>query len=294
MARILVEFPRGHAWLSGTPAWLTAVPARDKLMRLRALATECASILTSLRTMDSKLRQLLTELVGGSKTDTCTLLGLIDRMREQYERAARELKAKREEIDRLLSDPEVQTTIKPADVAAAYRAKKTENYFEHVVFAELPPKTPTQRTALIEHLNELRRKYADALADYNTYAPLAAKDWQSSAERLQAEARIAQAVERLIPAIRDYKAGKISEAEFNAKVEKEVLDAAADIAKIVQEWATKKNANAQKALEALSTMESVRSSIKAHLRECPELKAKYNVIDKPEGWDEWLKQVGLA
>ena len=294
MARILIEFPRTPATFTGTPPWLKAVPARDKLVRLRALATEALSIWNDLKSWSAYLRQQLNLLINDKDTDTCTILQNIDRLYDAYVRAQRRLSEIRREIDALLADPEVQAALPESLVRESYRAKKEDYHFIGVVFSEIPPPEPTVRTEFINNLADLRSKYEQAKGDYDLYAQLAAKDWQSSAERLQVEARIAQAVERLLPAIRDYKAGKISEAEFNAKVEREVLDAAADIARIVQEWATKKNANAQKALDAQSKMTAIATKIKQLAREYPQLKAKYNVIDKPEGWEEWLKRAGLA
>ena len=294
MTRILLEFPRTPATMTGTPPWIKAVPARDKLVRLRALATEALSIWNDLKSWSAYLRHQLDLLIGDKDTDTCTILQNIDKFYSAYVRASRRLNEIRQEIDRLLADPEVQAAIPESLVRESYRAKKNDYHFLHVVFSEVPPKEPTVRTEFVNNLADLQSKYEQAKHDYDLHAQLAAKEWESSAERLQAEARIAQAVERLIPAIRDYKAGKITEVELNAKVNKEVLDAAADIAKIVQEWATKKSENAKKALDAQSKMNATATKIRQLTRECPELKAKYNVIDKPEGWDEWLRSVGLA
>jgi len=294
VARILLEFPRAPATFTGTPPWIKAVPARDKLVRLRALATEALSIWNDIKSWSAYLRRQLDLLIADAKTDTCTILQNIDRLYSAYVSAQKRLSEIRREIDALLADPEVQIALPESLVRESYRAKKEDYHFVGVMFSEIPPKEPTQRTALIEHLNKQRVEYMKALADFNTYAPLAVEDWQSSPERLQVEARIAQAVQQAIPHIKDYKAGKISEAEFDARIEAIVSDAVADIAKIVRSWAKEKNANAQKALEADEKMKAIESDIKALIRECPQLKAKYNVVDKPEGWDEWLKRVGLA
>jgi hypothetical protein len=294
MGRALVEFFVIYAEQKGTPPWLKAVPARDKLVRLRALATEALSIWNDLKSWSAYLRQQLDLLIANAKTDTCTILQNIDRLYSAYVSAQKRLNEIRQEINALLADPEVQMALPESLVRESYRAKKEDYHFVGVMFSEIPPKEPTQRTALIEHLNQQRVEYTKALADFNTYAPLAVEDWQSSPDRLQVEARIAQAVQQAIPHIRDYKAGKISEAEFDARIDAIVSDAAADIAKIIRSWAKEKNANAQRALEADEKMKAIESDIKALTRECPQLKAKYNVVDTPPGWEEWLKQVGLA
>jgi hypothetical protein len=294
MARITIEFPRTPATQTGTPPWIKAVPARDKLVRLRALATEALSIWNDLRSWSTYLRQQLNMLIGDKDTDTCTILQNIDKLYNAYVSAQKRINEIRQEINALLADPEVQMALPESLVSESYRAKKEDYHFVGVIFSNIPPKEPTVRTEFINNLADLQSKYEQAKNDYNLYAPMAAKGWESSTERLQVEARIAQAVERLIPAIRDYKAGKISEAEFDARVNKEVLDAAADIAKIVQTWATEKDENAKRALDAQSKMTAIATKIKQLTRECPQLKDKYNVIDKPEGWEEWLRKAGLT
>jgi len=277
-----MEIYAGEARASGTPAWIIAEPITNKLKQLRALAGEANTLATTVRTLSSKIAALLNHLITDSKTDTCTLLSLLDDMVTQYQAYYARLQQIRAQIDELLKDPEVQTHVKPQEVEHYYRARTESTRAILVRFSTLPPPTPLYRSAFIRAAEDAQNTINTAEEVIALNEPLIVKDFFNSSEYAEIQATIAKLIESRLDDIRALKAGKISEEEFWIRIEADIAKIVAEIMEKVERWQNRNREATTRVLKAKENKAKAEATLRAmYPRECPELKQKYNIKDRP-------------
>ena len=277
-----IEIYAGEARASGTPAWMIAEPITSKLKQLRALAGEANTLATTVRTLSSKIAALLNHLITDSKTDTCTLLSLLDDLVTQYQAHYARLQQIRAQIDELLKDPEVQTHIKPQEVEHYYKAR-TENARTTLVrFSTLPPPTPLYRSAFIRAAEDAQNTINVAEEIIAVNEPLIVTDFFNSTEYADIQATIAKLIESRLDDIKALKTGRISEAEFWVRIRADIARIVAEIMSKVRQWQNRNREAVTRVLKAKEDKAKAQATLRAmYPRECPELKQKYNIKDKP-------------
>jgi hypothetical protein len=277
-ADVVVEIARA----SGTPPWMIAEPISNKLKQLRALAGEANALATTVRTLSTKIMNLLDKIINDNTTDTCTLLQLLDPLVTQYNTYRDRLNQIRAQIDQMLQDPEVQKIISPMDVQTYYKAKNDSTRAYLIQFTNLPPDTPTIRTRYIEKIQQLRTTIEQAQAIIEQNEPLVVNDFRQSEEYAEIQALIARLIENIIPDIKNLKAGKITETEFWIKVNTQIQQLVATIRGKITTWLNRNRQALARIQSAKKDMIDAQTALNAMLKECPELKRKYNIVDKPE------------
>jgi len=266
-----------------TPPWMISEPVMNKLKQLRGLAGEAQTLATTVRTLSTKIMTLLNKIIEDNTTDTCTLLQLLDPLVAQYNTYRDRLNQIRAQIDQMLNDPEIQSIIKPTDVQSFYKAKNENTRAYLIQFANLPPETPTYRTKFIEKVQKLISTIEQAQATIEQNEPLVVNDFRQSEEYAEIQALIARLIENIIPDIKNLKAGKITEAEFWAKVNAQIQQIVATIKAKIRTWLNRNKQALARIQQAKKDMIDAQATLNAMLRNCPELKRKYNIIDTPEG-----------
>lgn len=272
----------GEARASGTPPWMIAETISTKLKQLRSLAGEANALASTVRTLSSKIMTLLNKIIEDNTTDTCTLLRLLDPLVTQYNTYRDRLNQIRAQIDQMLNDPEVQSIIKPTDVQTFYKAKNENTRAYLIQFANLPPDMPTIRARYIEKIQQLRTTIEQAQAIIEVNEPLVVNDFRRSEEYAEIKALIARLIVDIMPDIKDLKAGKITETEFWAKVNAQILQIAATIMEKITTWLNRNRQAVARIQSAKKDMIDAQTALNAMLKECPELKRKYNIVDRPE------------
>lgn len=277
-ADIVVEIARA----SGTPPWMMAEPISNKLKQLRALTGEANALASTVRTLSTKIMNLLEKIINDNTTDTCTLLQLLDPLVTQYNTYRDRLNQIRAQIDQMLQDPEVQKIISPTDIQTYYKAKNDSTRAYLIQFANLPPDTPTIRARYIEKIQKLRTTIEQAQATIEQNEPLVVNDFRQSKEYAELRALIARLIEDIIPDIKNLKAGKITETEFWAKVNAQIEQLAATIREKITTWLNRNRQALARIQSAKKDMIDAQTALNAMLKECPKLKRKYNIVDRPE------------
>jgi len=278
-----IEIYTGEARASGTPQWIISEAISNKIKLLRALTGEAQTLATTTRTLSSKIMSLLNKIIEDNTTDTCTLLQLLDPLVAQYNTYRDRLNQIRTQIDQMLQDPEIQKIISPTDVQTFYKAKNDNTRAYLVQIANLPPDTPTIRTRFIEKIQQLRATIEQAQATIEQNEPLVVNDFRQSEEYAEIQALIAKLIENIIPDIKNLKAGKITETEFWAKVNAQIQQIVATIKAKINTWLNRNRQALARIQQAKKDMINAQTALNAMLRDCPELKRKYNIIDTPEG-----------
>jgi DNA repair exonuclease SbcCD ATPase subunit len=183
----------------------------------------------------------------------------------------------------MLNDPEIQSIIKPTDVQTFYKAKNENTRAYLVQFADLPPEAPTHRTRFIEKIQKLMSSIEEAKAIIEQNEPLVVRDFRESEEYAEIQALIARLIENIIPDIKNLKAGKITETEFWAKVNAQIQQIVATIKAKIMTWLNRNRQALARIQQAKKDMTDAQTALNTMLRECPELKRKYNIVDTPEG-----------
>ena len=276
-----IEIYTDEARASGTPRWMIAETISNKVKQLRALTGEAQALATTVRTLSSKIMTLLNKIIEDNTTDTCTLLQLLDPLVAQYNIYRNRLNQIRTQIDQMLNDPEIQSIIKPTDVQTFYKAKNENTRAYLVQFADLPPDAPTYRTRFIEKVQKLMSSIEEAKAIIEQNEPLVVRDFRESEEYAEIQALIARLIENIIPDIKNLKAGKITETEFWAKVNAQIQQIVATIKAKIMTWLNRNRQALARIQQAKKNMIDAQTALNTMLRECPELKRKYNIVDTP-------------
>jgi len=276
-----IEIYADEARASGTPRWMIAETISNKVKQLRALTGEAQALATTVRTLSSKIMTLLNKIIEDNTTDTCTLLQLLDPLVAQYNIYRNRLNQIRTQIDQMLNDPEIQSIIKPTDVQTFYKAKNENTRAYLVQFADLPPEAPTYRTRFIEKVQKLMSSIEEAKAIIEQNEPLVVRDFRESEEYAEIQALIARLIENIIPDIKNLKAGKITETEFWAKVNAQIQQIVATIKAKIMTWLNRNRQALARIQQAKKNMTDAQTALNTMLRECPELKRKYNIVDTP-------------
>ena len=267
---------------TGTPPWMIAEPISNKLKQLRALTGEANALATTIRTLSTKIMNLLDKIINDNTTDTCTLLQLLDPLVTQYNTYRDRLNQIRAQIDQMLQDPEIQKVISPTDVQTYYKARNDSTRAYLIQLANLPPDTPTIRTRFIEKIQQLRTTIEQAQSIIEQNEPLVVNDFRQSEEYAEIQALIARLIEDIIPDIRNLKAGKITEAEFWAKVNTQIQQLVATIREKINTWLNRNRQALARIQSAKKDLLDAQTALNTMLKECPELKRKYNIVDRPE------------
>jgi len=261
---------------------MIAEPITNKIKQLRALAGEASALATTVRTLSNKIITILNHLVTDSKTDTCTLLSLLDELVTQYQAHYARLLQIRAQIDELLKDPEVQAHVKPQEVEHYYRARTESTRAILVRFSTLPPPTPLHRSAFIRAAEDAQNTISTAEEIIAVNEPLIVKDFFNSSEYAEIQATIAKLIESRLDDIKALKAGRISEAEFWVGVRADIARIVAEIMSKVRQWQNRNREAVTRVLKAKEDKAKAQATLRAmYPRECPELKQKYNVKDRP-------------
>jgi exoribonuclease R len=120
---------------------------------------------------------------------------------------------------------------------------------------------------------------AKAIIEQNE--PLVVRDFRESEEYAEIQALIARLIENIIPDIKNLKAGKITETEFWAKVNAQIQQIVATIKAKITTWLNRNRQAVARIQQAKKNMTDAQTALNAMLRECPELKRKYNIVDTP-------------
>jgi hypothetical protein len=278
-----IEIYTDEARASGTPRWMIAETISNKVKQLRALTGEAQALATTVRTLSSKIMTLLNKIIEDNTTDTCTLLQLLDPLVAQYNIYRNRLNQIRTQIDQMLNDPEIQSIIKPTDVQTFYKAKNENTRAYLVQFADLPPEAPTYRTRFIEKVQKLMSSIEEAKAIIEQNEPLVVRDFRESEEYAEIQSLIARLIENIIPDIKNLKAGKITETEFWAKVNAQIQQIVATIKAKITTWLNRNRQALARIQQAKKNMTDAQTALNAMLRECPELKRKYNMSIHQKG-----------
>ena len=277
-----LEIYAGEARASGTPPWMITEPISNKIKQLRALAGEANGLASTVKTLASKIISLLNQLISDPKTDTCTLLSLLDDLVTQYLAYSARLEQIRAQIDELLKDPEVQAHIKPQDVEKQYRAKTDKTRAILVRFSSLPPPTPLYRNAFIMAAENAQIKLRTAEEIIALNEPLVVQNFFDSMEYAEIQAIIAKLIESRLDDIKAFKAGKIGETEFWVMIEADIAKIVATIMEKVWQWQNRNREAITRVLNAKRDKMMAEATLRAmYPRECPELKQKYNIKDRP-------------
>ncbi|MCI4409543.1 MAG: hypothetical protein JHC26_10665 [Thermofilum sp.] len=277
-ADVVVEIARA----SGTPPWMISVAIGYKVKQLRALAGEAQTLATTVRTLSAKIITILDKIINDNTTDTCTLLQLLDPLVTQYNTYRDRLNEIRTQIDQMLQDPEIQKIVSPMDIQTYYKAKNDSTRAYLVQFANLPPDTPTIRTKFIEKIQQLRTTIEQAQAIIEENEPLVVNDFRQSQEYAEIQALIAKLVEEILPDIKELKAGRITETEFWAKVNAQIQQLVATIKEKINTWLNRNRQALARIQSAKKDLQDAQTALNAMLQDCPDLKRKYNIIDRPE------------
>ncbi len=285
----LVEMIVDRAAISGTPPQLVSIKDVQKVKTLRGLAATAQQLAQSVKQISTRLVRILNELLQNDTLSTCTILEMLDPLVEQYNNALNELNNTRRQIDILLSDPNVQSIIKPTDVATIYRAKTAATYMQIIQFTSLPAKRPTVREPFIKKIEQLRNDVEEAKAILEREEPELVKSFFESTEYATIISQRQEILLDLAKSIKDFKDGKISEAELRLQIDAAVAKFVQVVMKNLTAWQEKYKDKVADVMKAKKKKEINETQLELLLRrtpKCEDLKRKYYIIDTPEEYRE--------